>query len=157
MLIYKHVKNDKEVKSLMIHQLNVMRALSAIGIIFIHVTSGQALVNSTAYGVNQFFRFASPMFILVSGMVLVYIEMKRPSLSLPHFYKKRFTRVLVPYVIWSLICFLYVQIHLVFESQWTSLGRLFISDFPEQLLQGSAFVHLYFILIMAQFLKSFYF
>lgn len=134
----------------MIKQLHIMRALAAVSIVMIHVTSGQVLANDITYAANQLSRFASPMFILIAGMVLVYIEMNRPSPSLRYFYKKRFTRVLIPYLLWSVIYYVYVARHLILEFKWGAVGELFMQDFPEDLLRGSAFPHLYFILIMVQ-------
>lgn len=134
----------------LIKQIHFMRAFAAICIVLIHVTSGQALNNISAYGVNQFSRFASPLFIIIAGMVLVYIEMHRPSPSIAYFYKRRFSRVLIPYVVWSLLYFLYQERHLVFDLQWGALLDHMYRTFPGHLLRGSAFVHLYFILIMVQ-------
>jgi len=134
----------------MIKQLNVLRALAALSIVMIHVTSGQMLTNDTAYTVNQLSRFASPLFIIMAGMVLVYVETSRPSPSVAYFYKKRFSKVLVPYVLWTVAYVLYNQRHLVVQLQWQELGAYFAAHLPGHLLRGSAFSHLYFILIMVQ-------
>lgn len=134
----------------MIRQLNVLRALAALSIIMIHVTSGQVAVNDTAYTVNQLSRFASPLFIIMAGMVLVYVEMNRPSPNVAYFYKRRFSRVLIPYVIWTVLYVLYNQRHLVLQLQWQELGSYFFAHLPGHLLRGNAFSHLYFILIMVQ-------
>lgn len=134
----------------MITQINVMRVFAAFCIIAIHVTSGQLLKNSFAYFINQSGRFASPLFVIIAGMVLTYIELKRPSPTIVYFYKKRFMRVLLPYIAWSLIYMLYSARHDLYGFQWGHLFTLLTEAFPQHLLKGSAFVHLYFILIMVQ-------
>ncbi|HEY8342863.1 MAG TPA: acyltransferase [Calditerricola sp.] len=133
----------------MITQINVLRVLAAFSIIAIHVTAGQAAVNAGAYWVNQLTRFASPLFVVMSGMVLAANERKRPSPSLGVFYRKRFLRVLIPYVLWSFFYELY--------TLWSqglldgaTIQAVLREQFPRDLLRGTAFVHLYFILIMVQ-------
>lgn len=132
-----------------------MRSLAAICIVLIHITSGQVLGNQYAYFVNQLSRFASPMFLMIAGMILVHIEMNRPSPSLGYFYKRRFSRVLIPYLLWSLIYFLFTSRNYILQFRWADLREMFLNDFPVQLMEGSAFAHLYFILIMVQFYALF--
>lgn len=134
----------------MITQINVLRVLAAFSIIAIHVTSGQAAVNAGAYWVNQLTRFASPLFVVMSGMVLAANECKRPSPSLGVFYRKRFLRVLIPYVFWSFLYELYTlwSQGLLFDG--ATIQAVLREQFPRDLFCGTAFVHLYFILIMVQ-------
>ena len=73
-----------------IEELFYIRAIAALGILIIHVTGSFAV--SSEYGskamylgifLNQFFRFGSPVFMMVSGLVLFYnyrsIEIGRAS------------------------------------------------------------------------------
>jgi surface polysaccharide O-acyltransferase-like enzyme len=135
---------------MMIKQIDVLRVVAALSIVLIHVTSGQVLADPIIFGSNQLARFASPLFVIVAGMVLQHIETYRPSASLASFYRKRFLRVLVPYVIWSLVYFAYNSRHLLYAFDVQALGMKLLQVFPEQLVKGTAFVHLYFILIMVQ-------
>jgi surface polysaccharide O-acyltransferase-like enzyme len=136
---------------MMVKQIDVLRVIAALSIVMIHVTSGQVLADPVIFGANQLARFASPMFVIVAGMVLMHVEMHRPSPGVAAFYRRRFMRVLVPYVIWSLVYFLYTSRHLIlYEANVAGLLTALARDFPVQLVKGTAFVHLYFILIMVQ-------
>lgn len=134
----------------MIKQLQVIRAIAALAIVLIHVTSGQAAVNGTVFAVNQLMRFASPVFVLMAGMVLTHVETVRPSPSVGSFYRRRFLKVLVPYAIWSLFYFAYESRYWMYEGDLAGIWHRFTGVFPGQLLTGTAFIHLYFILIMVQ-------
>ncbi|MEW9674097.1 acyltransferase [Ammoniphilus sp. 3BR4] len=131
-------------------QLSILRAFAALSIITIHVTSGQVLTNGFAFMLNQSFRFGSPIFVMISGFILYYIENRKPSPNYFYFFKCRFSKVAVPYVLWTFIYSVFVYRH-----DWQANGSL--STFIEvtqntwlHLLTGTGYVHLYFVLIMIQ-------
>lgn len=89
---------------------NTLRALATLGVIIIHISS--PLVNMT-YGKNMPYwwignvvdsavRFAVPLFLMLSGATMLGKEYK-----LSDFYKKRFTRVFIPFVFWLLAYWVY--------------------------------------------------
>ncbi|PTQ55091.1 MAG: Integral membrane protein [Candidatus Carbobacillus altaicus] len=129
--------------------IHVLRLLAALSIILIHVTSGQAGQGQGAFWWNQFARYASFSFVVISGYVLALSQLRRP-VSWRYFYERRFTRVLIPYITWSMIYILYQ-----YRGEWMGLNfdsiiRLFIDVLPQALWTGTAFVHLYFVLVVVQ-------
>lgn len=97
-------------KTTNISYLNTLRALATLGVIIIHISS--PLVNMT-FGKNMDFwwignivdsavRFAVPLFLMLSGATLLGKES-----SMVSFYKRRFTRVLVPFIFWLIIYWVY--------------------------------------------------
>lgn len=90
--------------------LDSLRAMAMLGVIVIHVSS--PLVNMT-FGRNMSFwwignitdsavRFAVPLFLMLSGATLLGKEYK-----LVDFYKRRFTRVLIPFLFWIIVYWVY--------------------------------------------------
>ncbi|WP_134702988.1 acyltransferase [Ammoniphilus sp. YIM 78166] len=131
-------------------QLSILRAFAALSIITIHVTSGQVLTNGFAFILNQVFRFGSPIFVMISGFILYYLEKRKPSPSYFYFFKHRFSKVAVPYLLWTLIYSIFDH-----RQDWLTNGALgaFIEVTPNiglHLLTGTGYVHLYFVLIMIQ-------
>jgi len=97
-------------KSTNIQWLDTLRALATLGVIIIHVSS--PLVNM-AYGKNMPYwwvgnvvdsavRFAVPVFLMLSGATLLVKEYK-----LGEFYKRRFARVLIPFLFWMVVYWVY--------------------------------------------------
>lgn len=138
------------VESDMIIQLQVLRLLAAFSIIIIHVTAGQVLVDNNIYLANQIFRFGTPIFLILAGIVISYLEHTRPSKSLKNYYKRRFLNVLIPYFIWSVIYSLFTYRNDLIQLEFDPFIQYMVHTFPTALVRGSTYVHLYFILIMVQ-------
>ncbi|MDD4971541.1 MAG: acyltransferase family protein [Paludibacter sp.] len=90
--------------------LDTLRAIATLGVIIIHVSS--PLVKMT-YGKNMPFwwigniadsgvRFAVPLFLMLSGATLLVREY-----NLAEFYKRRFLRVLLPFLFWIIAYWVY--------------------------------------------------
>jgi len=83
--------------------LDTLRAVATLGVIIIHVSTPVVKMayfsNFTYWWIGNLLdsavRFAVPSFLLLSGATLLNKEY-----SLGEFYKKRFTRVLVPFLFW---------------------------------------------------------
>ena len=99
-----------------IQYLDTLRALATLGVITIHVTTP---VLKMMYSRNMEFwwignsidscvRFVIAMFLMLSGATMLGKEYK-----LGEFYKKRFMRVLVPFLFWLLAYWIY---------RWTNLS-----------------------------------
>jgi surface polysaccharide O-acyltransferase-like enzyme len=83
--------------------LNILRCLAILGVVLIHNAS--PLVNMTwirqpdlwwfGNTANAAFRFAVPVFLMLSGATLLGREM-----PLVDFYKRRYTKVLLPFLFW---------------------------------------------------------
>ena len=103
-----------------IQWLDTVRAIATIGVIIIHVSS--PLVNMS-YGKNMNFwwignmvdsivRYSVPLFLMLSGTTLLNKE-----LGIVEFYRKRVTRVLVPFLFWIIAYWIFRWAMLSFKQQ----------------------------------------
>ena len=111
-----------------IQWLDTLRSLAILGVIVIHVSS--PLVNMT-YGTDMSFwwignvvdsavRFSVPLFLMLSGATLLGKEYK-----LNEFYKRRFSRVLVPFLFWLVVYLVYRWLLLFPKQQPHELHSIF--------------------------------
>lgn len=124
------------------YAIDFIRLVAIIGVVLIHTsTSFTDKLNPSSFEfyvlhfINQFSRFSVPLFFAISGFLLggKYSEIKSPL----DFYKKRLSRIFLPYVTWSFIYFIFIFPHPV--------ERIFTHGFVEGLLRGSLSYQLYFI------------
>lgn len=99
-----------------IQELYYIRAIAAIGILIIHATGSFAVrsdfgTRAMYLGIflNQFFRFGSPVFMMISGLVIFYNYRSMDEFDTGRFLKKKIKFILVPYSIWSALYFLYTS------------------------------------------------
>jgi len=126
--------SNKQYKS----AIDVLRILSILAVIGIHTTvrtleiSGYALqkIPFTLF-LNQVFRFAVPLFFIISGFVLeLSFNSNENYLT---YLKKRLNRIFIPYVFWSVVYYFFVY----------SKNRN--PNFLNSLLRGNSSYQLYFI------------
>jgi surface polysaccharide O-acyltransferase-like enzyme len=136
-----------------IKELYYIRAIAAMGILLIHASGGFAIYSEfgskamyLGIFLNQFFRFGSPIFMMVSGLVLFYNYRSMDEFDTKRFYTKKIKFILVPYVLWSTIYFLY-KIY-IYKMPMIEQGVL---GFARGILLGEVFSHLYFIFLIFQF------
>ena len=136
-----------------IKELYYIRAIAAMGILILHATAGFAIYSEfgskamyLAVFLNQFFRFGSPIFMMVSGLVLFYNYRSMDEFDTKKFYTKKVKFILVPYIIWSIIYFFYPHI-----AQNVPLTAERLRGFWRAILLGEAYSHLYFIFLIFQF------
>jgi surface polysaccharide O-acyltransferase-like enzyme len=127
-------------------EFDCLRAAAVLAVIAIHATSRYVEINSAAYLLNQIVRFAVPLFIVLSGFLLYYSGMNRPQAAGFGFLKKRLDKVLIPYILWTLIYMLYG----IRNSLGNALTSSFLSKLAANLLYGKAAPQLYFIIIILQ-------
>ena len=103
------------------------RAIAIIAVIIIHTCpSGLWLVTC-----RPFLNYCVPLFIFISGYLT-----KVDNNDWGGFFKKRIIRVMIPYIIWTII----------YTIESRNLAKL-----PINLLTSGAAAHLYFILVYVQF------
>lgn len=136
-----------------IEELYYLRAISAMGILLIHASANFATYSQfgskamyLSIFLNQFFRFGSPIFMMVSGLVLFYNYPSMDEFNIKNFYLKKVRYILIPYILWSTIYFLYPK--LISNS---SLELFMLKDLGKKILLGEAYSHLYFIFLIFQF------
>jgi len=136
-----------------IKELYYIRAIAAMGILLIHATGTFAI--HSEFGskamylgifLNQFFRFGSPIFMMVSGLVLFYNYRSLDEFDMKGFYKKKVKFILLPYSLWSAIYFIYTSYINKLPITYDSL-----LGFIRGLILGENFAHLYFIFLIFQF------
>jgi surface polysaccharide O-acyltransferase-like enzyme len=104
--------------------LDTLRALATLGVIIIHVSTP---VLKMTYGKNMEFwwignsidscvRFVIAMFLMLSGATML-----GKTYKFGEFYRKRFMRVLVPFLFWSTIYCVYLWHNLPAKSKPTDL------------------------------------
>lgn len=136
-----------------LYELYYIRAIAALGIFIIHGSGGFALYspfNSKAMHIgillNQFFRFGTPVFMIISGLVLFYNYSDKAKFNTVMFFKKKIIYVVIPYILWSVG-------YVLFRTYMYSLSvdKDMIITALRNLLNGKNFPHLYFIILIIQF------
>ncbi len=126
-------------------ELDWVRVIAMLGVIVIHVTgtfvyapSGLSLAGmSPGFLLNQWVRFAVPLFMILSGMSL---GLGRDRGSCWGFWRARLGKLLPPYLGWTLI-YWYLS-----HGSFSPAGEL-----GKAMLWGTASAHLYFIVVVFQF------
>lgn len=81
---------------------------------------------------GSFMRPAIPLFVMVTGALLLPVEQ-----NISAFYKKRLTRLLVPFIIWSLLYNLFPWITGLLGFSPTIINDFFAWAEPDQSLSGA--------------------
>ncbi len=117
--------------------IDILRIISILAVILIHTSSRVLEVNHFDLKsvpvltiANQLSRFAVPLFFMISGFVLELSFSVHQNFWL--YIKKRFSKILLPYLFWSLFYYFFIYTH-----HDNNLLRVFLS--------GSASYQLYFI------------
>lgn len=128
-------------------EFGYLRAIAALSVIMIHVT-GRFDTGQTSHIVNQTMRYAVPLFIIMSGFLLYYSDTEKKETSVLKPLYKRVKKVLIPYVLWTLIYDIYNYRHnLSMILQGNSHTLKFIC---KQLIYGTGSYHMYFVVIIIQ-------
>jgi len=131
-------------KKTRLSDFDFLRFVATLAVITIHITAGYVTASNTAYTLNQVVRFAVPMFIVLSGYLLYYSSNKKQSLL--SFLKKRLKKIVIPFLVWTLIYLLYSYRH---KMAMLTI-KLFTSLFLQGLVIGKGTPHLYFVVIIIQ-------
>lgn len=122
------------------HSLDWMRAFAIMCIVIIHICDPYALTEQFSrrwyaiLGIEAITRSGLILFFLLSGFLLLKNYANKMSVS--HFYKKRFTRILPLFIGWSYIYFI---------LQENSINPY---EFAAAILNGPVYYHLWFIYIL---------
>lgn len=143
---------DHSKKSTYLFSIDALRVIAILAVILVHVSTKtldvghfDLIKDPLALFLNQVSRFAVPLFFLISGFVLELNN--KDGLSYSTFFKKRASRILVPYIFWSTF---YYYIGWGFD-----ISKLFNTHFLTDLLTGKASYHLYFIPTLILFYLAF--
>ena len=136
------LKTDK------LYELDYMRVIACLAVMILHITSTG--VTGYIYGsfpqiimltINLGFKFATPVFIFLSGVTSFY-SYKNQEFKYAPFISKRFKKVFPAYLVWCIIYYLaYIKLgYSIFDMR----------TFIEGILLGTMSYHLYFVIIIVQ-------
>lgn len=126
---------------------DILRVLATLAVIGIHVSADYAGASWGGLFFNQVVRFSVPMFIIISGFLLYYQESSLPRCeSAVFFYRKRFSKILWPYVIWTIS---YTVITQYLLHAWPD-SLVLLTVVGKHLIWGTGAYHLYFMVIIIQ-------
>ncbi|PPJ15273.1 acyltransferase [Nocardia nova] len=129
-----------------LHQVNLFRILTFACVIAVHVIDRSSDPNNvSANGAMVLLHFPREAFFTLTGFVLIYQYADR-SFEAPHFWRRRFALVGIPYVIWSVFYWGYSVVAGIHqESVAGAIRRLAV-----ELATGEAWYQLYFLLVSMQ-------
>lgn len=131
-----------------VFEYDIVRAIATISVIIVHI-SAIAIVgfeHHSTYSiitifVNRLLKFTTPVFIFLAGS-LVCESYKNKAFDYKRFLKSRGKRILLPYVIASLVYYIVLT--------YFGTRSFSVLHFTMQVITGSAQYHLYFIPIILQ-------
>lgn len=140
-----------------LEQLGLTRVLAILAVLIVHSTSKVEVMLSkeaTLYPFynfwNTFFKIGTTTFIFLSAFVLFYSYSNREFTfkSLKNFYIKRLKFIIIPYILFSIFYFVFPRYFSgrLWSSDWSTV-KLFL----QQLMEGKAYAHLYFVFVNVQF------
>ncbi len=143
---------DHTKKSTYLFSIDALRVIAILAVIMIHVStktlSMQKLnveTGTLTLILNQTSRFAVPLFFLISGFVLELNN--KNNLSFVSFFKRRASRIILPFLFWSSLYFL---IGRNFDPTTLASSKFFWTA-----ILGTASYHLYFIPTLILFYLAF--
>lgn len=132
-------------------EIDLMRGIAILSVIIIHVSGYFTNIKQinglmiTMATIDFFAHFAVPLFVFISGFVLMLSS--KEKIILKTFYKRRILKIIPPYLIFS-------TLYLLLSSLTLSPFSLNIPDFSIillKLLTATSFSHLWFIALIVQF------
>jgi len=138
------------------YEINFIRSVAALSVVMVHVTATNYSVNDGHLNwlllfLNQIVRYGTPFFAVISGFLL-YNQTINRKFALKRFILSRFTKVLLPFIIWSFI-YLIIKSDYILDIFTIENTKLFVYNF----VLGKSHYHLYFIAVVLQFYLLFIF
>lgn len=141
--IFRGNKLDNITKNNRLFWIDIIRIIAIIAVVAIHVEDSFIfywnkipLTDWWASNIyNGFIRFPVPIFLILSGYLLLD---KQEDDKI--FFSKRFSKVVIPLVAWSMI-------YWVFKNNYNVLS-LFTVSFVQQLFANKIYFHLYFLYVI---------
>lgn len=120
-----------------IEYISLASVLSAIAVVYLHANGCFWQFSTSSYWftaniIESVFYFAVPIFFMISGAMLIDFN-KRYSLG--EFFKKRFVKTVIPFIVWSLI-YLLIEI---FYLKTVNMNTLNLTYVINGLINGNLF------------------
>jgi peptidoglycan/LPS O-acetylase OafA/YrhL len=148
MFVGERVSQPGRVRRPHVRELDLLRVVTAFGVVAVHTLAGAIIFAQTPPGValqraaEGTMHFTREVFMFTTALVLVYTYVDK-RFDLGVFWRKRGIGVVVPYAIWS-------AIYLMLPPQSVPPDR-FAATWLRDLWTGDAAVQLYYILLTIQF------
>jgi len=134
--------------------LDMFKGLAILAVVLLHIQSGlpktvgfDNAFPQLSLALNQLLRFSVPLFVALSGYTLA-IRYPSSQLSLRHFYRRRFERIVPLYLLWFMV---HALIFTLIPSWGGNPFHWNSSQFIDLLFLGKIDYHLYFIPLIFQF------
>ncbi|WP_304747869.1 acyltransferase [Dubosiella newyorkensis] len=127
-----------------VNELDFINIVSTIGVVFLHVNncfwsfSSTERYWATANVIESVFYFAVPLFFMLCGVTLIDYRYKY---STRDYIKKRFIKVFIPYIFWSIIGIIWT--HLIFSTN-QGVFKISLKEFINLLLSGNGIRYFWF-------------
>lgn len=132
-----------------IFDIHVMRAVGCLMVVLVHVSALYYVQRGEWEDVilflNQASRFGTPIFAIVSGLLL-FLQVKNKGFFFQRFFSSRLQKIVIPFLFWTAFYLFYLW--LVFGANPLDAG---IKRFLFEVAFGETYSHLYFISIVLQF------
>lgn len=126
-------------------EYDYLKVCAIISVVLIHTTSNYIYQSRIALLINQFSRFAVPLFILLSGLLL---NISNSKTSLLIFYQKRAKKIILPFIIWTTIYIIITNLNNIKMGEYNL--KDFILALTKGLIWGNGYYHLYFMTVIIQ-------
>ncbi|PHK50101.1 acyltransferase [Staphylococcus edaphicus] len=131
-----------------IEEIPIIRSIATLFIVCVHLSVSYTN-NENSYSMtiiagylSQIGRLGTPVFAVISAFLLTHSVLKR-GFDLNYFVKSRFTKIFIPYIIWTTVYLYYLGVvEVTLDSNKNFIGYY---------LYGTGNYHLYFILTVLQF------
>lgn len=137
------MNNEKKQSNRLLY-FDAIRVVATIGVILIHVYADY-LVNmkdmarwNIANAIDVTFRFSVPIFFMLSGALLCAPKDE----SIEVFFRKRFKKVVIPFMFWSVLC------GLIARSRWTDITAMTILSVIKEIPMQLTYYHLWFMYVI---------
>jgi len=125
--------------------ISALRVVSAFAVVMIH-TAADVIINTTPFTANWWVatflsstsRFAVPVFVMISGALLLKPASDDNSIC---FYKKRFLRIIVPFLAW-------IVIYMIWVFSFPSVKDISFKHISWRLVTGNVYYHLWFLFLL---------
>ncbi|TDL34840.1 acyltransferase [Jeotgalibacillus sp. S-D1] len=132
-----------------IFDIHVLRAIGCLMVVLVHVSAlyyvQRGSWEDVILFINQASRFGTPVFAVVSGLLL-FLQVKKRGFFFKKFFSSRLNKIVIPFLLWT--AFYLVYIWLVFGANPFDGG---MNRFIFKVAFGETYSHLYFISIVLQF------
>ncbi len=137
-----------------ISEIDLLRGISFLAIVlqhalasFIYLPASSASNALVSAFLLLLIRFAVPMFVFITGLVLFYNH-SDGELDYPQMLKRRFSQVFIPYFVWTLFYFVWISL---ISGAGANSETALLARLARLIVSGEGYYHLWFMVMILQF------